>query len=38
MAGEQGLFFHWLSVFGLKLLGLGNDWEEKKIKEFMNQK
>ena len=33
-----GLFFHWLSVFGLNLLGLGNDWEEKKIKEFMNEK
>jgi len=33
-----GLFFHWLSVFGLHLLGLGNNWEEKKIKEFMNEK
>ena len=33
-----GLFFHWLSVFGLNLLGLGNNWEEKKIKEFMNEK
>lgn len=33
-----GLFFHWLSVFGLNLLGLGSNWEEKKIKEFMNEK
>lgn len=33
-----GLFFHWLSVFGLNLLGLGDHWEEKKIKEFMNEK
>ena len=33
-----GMFFHWLSVFGLNLLGLGNNWEEKKIKEFMNEK
>ena len=33
-----GLFFHWLSVFGFNLLGLGNNWEEKKIKEFMNDK
>ena len=33
-----GLFFHWLSVFGINLLGLGNNWEEKKIKEFMNEK
>lgn len=31
-----GLFFHWLSVFGFRLLGLGKDWEERKIKEFMN--
>lgn len=31
-----GLFFHWFSVFGIRLLGLGNDWEERKIKEFMN--
>jgi len=33
-----GLFFHWLSVFGLNLLGLGKDWEAKKMKEFMNEK
>ncbi|WP_405605212.1 2TM domain-containing protein [Polaribacter sp. Asnod1-A03] len=33
-----GLFFHWLSVFGLNLIGLGKNWEEKKIKELMNEK
>jgi hypothetical protein len=32
-----GLFFHWLGIFGFQLLGLGKDWEERKIKEFMNQ-
>ncbi|MFC4269174.1 2TM domain-containing protein [Polaribacter marinivivus] len=34
----MGLFFHWLGVFGFQKLGLGKDWEEKKIKEFMNKK
>lgn len=33
-----GLFFHWLSVFGYNLFGLGKDWEDKKIREFMNEK
>ena len=33
----MGLFFHWLGIFGFKLLGLGKDWEDKKIKEFMNE-
>jgi hypothetical protein len=32
-----GLFFHWLRVFGFKFLGFGNDWEEKKIKELMEE-
>ena len=32
-----GLFFHWLGIFGFRLLGFGKDWEERKIKEFMNQ-
>ncbi|PQJ74323.1 2TM domain-containing protein [Polaribacter gangjinensis] len=32
-----GLFFHWLGIFGFQLLGLGKDWEERKIREFMNQ-
>lgn len=31
-----GLFFHWLGVFGFKNL-LGKKWEEKKIKELMNE-
>jgi hypothetical protein len=34
----MGLFFHWLGVFGFQKLDLGKDWEEKKIKEFMNEK
>jgi len=32
-----GMFFHWLGVFGFKSLGLGSDWEEKKIKELMDK-
>ena len=32
-----GLFFHWLGVFGFKSLGLGKDWEERKIREYMNK-
>ncbi|WP_036821248.1 2TM domain-containing protein [Polaribacter sp. Hel1_85] len=32
-----GMFFHWLGVFGFKSLGLGSDWEEKKIKELMEK-
>ena len=32
-----GMFFHWLGVFGFKSLGLGSDWEEKKIKELMKR-
>jgi hypothetical protein len=31
-----GVFFHWLGVFGFKNL-FGKSWEEKKIKEIMNQ-
>lgn len=31
-----GLFFHTINVFG-KGYFLGNDWEEKKIKEFMDK-
>ena len=33
-----GMFFHWLGVFGFRSLGFGKDWEERKIKEFMNDK
>ncbi len=32
-----GVFFHWLGVFGFKNF-LGRDWEERKIKEYMNDK
>ena len=32
-----GLFFHWLGVFGCKSFGLGKDWEERKIKELMDE-
>ncbi|WP_397446773.1 2TM domain-containing protein [Polaribacter sp. R77954] len=31
-----GLFFHWLNTFGFNLLGFGKNWEDRKIKEFMN--
>ncbi len=31
-----GVFFHWLGVFGFKNV-LGKSWEEKKIKELMDQ-
>lgn len=32
-----GLFIHWFTIFGLNLLGIGKNWEEKKIQEFMNE-
>jgi len=32
-----GLFIHWLTIFGFRLLGFGEKWEEKKIKEFINE-
>ena len=32
-----GLTMHWLGVFGFRLLGFGNDWEERKIKELMDK-
>lgn len=33
-----GLLFHWFGVFGFRLLGFGKDWEERKIKELMDNK
>ena len=30
-----GLFTHWLNVFGFSKIGLGKEWEDKKIKELM---
>ncbi|WP_299109887.1 2TM domain-containing protein [uncultured Tenacibaculum sp.] len=32
------IVMHWLTVFGFDKLGFGKDWEEQKIKEFMNEK
>ncbi|NCT09234.1 MAG: 2TM domain-containing protein [Flavobacteriia bacterium] len=32
-----GMFFHWLSVFGFKSIGFGRDWEERKIKEYLEK-
>ncbi|TDQ27783.1 2TM domain-containing protein [Tenacibaculum caenipelagi] len=32
-----GVFFHWLGVFGFDKVGLGKDWEEKKIRELMEE-
>ena len=29
------IFFHWLGVFGFSYLGLGKDWEYRKIQELM---
>ncbi|WP_438973151.1 2TM domain-containing protein [Polaribacter sp.] len=33
-----GLIIHWFGVFGFDKLGFGKNWEEKKIKEFINKK
>jgi hypothetical protein len=30
-----GLFMHWLNIFGFNLIGIGKNWEDKKIKELM---
>lgn len=32
-----GLFFHWFGVFGVQFFGFGKDWEERKIKEFLEK-
>lgn len=32
-----GIFFHWLGVFGFNSIGLGKNWEERKIKELMEK-
>ncbi len=32
-----GLFCHWLNVFGFNKIGLTKNWEERKIKELMNE-
>ncbi len=33
-----GIAFHAYKVFGARLLFLGKDWEDRKIKEYMNEK
>ena len=30
-------FIHWMLVSGKNLVGLGKDWEEKKIKEYLDK-
>lgn len=32
-----GLFSHWFRVFGFNFLGFGQKWEEKKIKQLMEE-
>jgi|TARA_B110000908_G_scaffold84911_1_gene101414 hypothetical protein len=32
-----GLFFNWLGVFGFRFLGFGSDWEERKIKQLLEE-
>ena len=32
-----GVFFHWFGIFGIDKIGLGKDWEERKIKEFLEK-
>lgn len=31
------VFIHWFSVFGFSAIGLGKDWEARKIKEMMEE-
>lgn len=33
-----GMFFHTYNVFGANLLFMNKEWEDKKIKEFMDEK
>jgi len=32
-----GLLSHWLHVFGFDKIGLSKDWEERKIREIMEE-
>ena len=32
-----GLMVHWFNVFGFNLLGIGDNWKDKKIKELMQE-
>ncbi|MDY0779230.1 2TM domain-containing protein [Tenacibaculum sp. IB213877] len=31
------ILIHWFTVFGKNFIGLGKDWEERKIKELMQE-
>ncbi|MCF2873923.1 MULTISPECIES: 2TM domain-containing protein [Tenacibaculum] len=31
-------FIHWMLVFGKEIFGFGKDWEDKKIKEYLEKK
>lgn len=31
-------FIHWMLVFGQSVFGFGKDWEERKIKEYLDKK
>lgn len=31
------IFFHWLGVFGFSVVGLGKEWEQRKIKELLEK-
>jgi hypothetical protein len=31
------VFFHWLGVYGISLLGFGKEWEQRKIQEIMQK-
>ena len=31
------VFFHWMAVFGFNKIGFSKDWEEKRIKELMEE-
>ncbi|CAL2101166.1 2TM domain-containing protein [Tenacibaculum sp. 190130A14a] len=33
-----GLFFHWFGIYGLERMGLGKDWEQKKINEYLKER
>ncbi len=32
-----GLFCHWLNVFGFSKIGFGKNWEDRKIKEILEE-
>jgi hypothetical protein len=32
-----GLLLHWFNAFGFNLLGIGDNWEDKKVEEIMQE-